>query len=307
MITADGITQLEDILRPNAPAYSWAMGSYIDMIWDEVYDAVASITYGAESVNAVKGYGFPINQDIRTYVMLGPCYMDGGRSATTTWWWTSFIVLLYYDEPNHNTREQGLRVMLNDIQSALEADRQLDDLVETTEVASMTPMVFPGFERSNGQLVVACRFQWDIPAAYATSGDGQLDKSWDDIMTALHTEIAKVTDFSQIYYSDRGITTPLPLAYVILTGVETEPLTTQKSINKLTIDIPIFAQNSDITTGEELGLYYAGRVVEEIGDDPRLGGLIEAVESVTMVPNWAGQNGYERSVIAVRLVAEAVR
>ncbi len=284
-----------------------SLGAQIDDIWNEVYDTVAAVTFETDTINAVKGYGYPINQDIRTYVMLGPCYMDGARTGTKTWWWASFIVLLYYDEPIHEDREAGLRVMLDDIQSALEANRSMGDEVETTEVASMTPMVFPGFERSNGQLVVACRFPWDITADYDVTGTGKLDTGWNDIMSAIHTEVEKVTDFELIYFSDRGRKEAMPMCYIILKGVESEPLTTQKTINKLTIDIPIFAQNSEITTSEELGLYYAGRVVEEIGDDPRLGGLIEAVESVTMIPNWAGQNGYERSVIAVRLEATAVR
>lgn len=284
-----------------------SLGEHIDDVWDAIHALVAGVTHSGESIGAVKGRGHAINERIRTYTMLGPTYMEGGKTATRTWWLSSFLILCYYDEPVHTTREEAIRDILDAITTAIEGSRQLSALVETSEVTRMVTMIFPGFERSNGQLLVTCRFSWNITAAYAVTGDGQLGKSWDTIIDAVGVEVAKVTAFEVIYYSDRGTPGVTPCAYVILKSVEGTPFTTEKTINKLTIDIPIFTKNADITAGEVLGLTYAGNVVEELGDDPRLGGLIEGVESVTLVPNWAGQNGYERSVIAVQLEAVAVR
>lgn len=283
------------------------LGEHIDAVWNAVHAEVASVTFGGDSINAVKGRGYPIDKNPRVYTMLGPAYMQGARSGEDTYWIASFVILIYYDYPTHATREQSIRTMTEAIIDELEGNRQLGGRVETTETTRMRPMVFPGFERSNAQIIVTARFKWNIPASYTLAGTGAFGTSWNDILTAIGTEVDKVSGLDTIYYSIAEALDNLPACYVVLADVDQRPFTTQKSINKLTIDIPIFTKDSDITAGEVLGLEYAGKIVEELGDDPRLGGIIEGVESTTLVPNWAGQNGYERSVIAVKLAVSAVR
>ncbi len=283
------------------------LGVHIDAVWNAVHAEVASVTFGGDSINAVKGRGYPIDVNPRVYTMIGPVYMQGGKTGEDIYWIASFLVLVYYDYPTHATREESIRTITEAIIDELEGNRQLGGLVETTETTRIRPMTFPGYERANAQLVVTTRFKWNIPASYTTTGDGLLGTSWNDIITAIGVEVDKVSGLDTIYYSVAENLDNLPACYVILADVDQRPFTTQKSINKLTIDIPIFTKDSDITAGEVLGLVYAGKIVEELGDDFRLGGIIEVVESVQLIPNWAGQNGYERSVMAVKLEVSAIR
>ncbi len=212
------------------------LGEHIDDVWDAVHAEVASVTFGGDSINAVKGRGYPIDVNPRVYTMIGPAYMEGGKSGEDTYWIASFLALIYYDYPTHSTREESIRTITENIIDELEGNRQLGGLVETTEITRMRPMVFPGYERSNAQIVVTARFKWNIPASYTLAGTGILGTSWNDIISAIGTEVDKVTGLDTIYYSPSEALDNLPACYINLVDVDQRPFTTQKSINKLTIE-----------------------------------------------------------------------
>lgn len=286
------------------------LGHQIDDIWDAIYTHADSITLSSDSIETVKGIKHALEYNPQIYVTFSGASPTGAGQKDRKEWTGVFDIYIFRSRGELASADEDIQTITGGTIDTLESDLQLSDLVHTLTCEEITPQFVAGFERANAQLRITVRFDHYQALSPTYTGDGTIpsdtDVWWQGIIDKLDTEIQKA-GISDVYQSDRGLRDVHPITYIISKNLVTTPLTTQKTLSDLAVDIVTFTMDSNLTTSEVEALQYTGRIIDEILDDPRLGSTCDGVIPVGIIPHWGGMMGYEESCYAARMKISTIR
>ena len=122
---------------------------------------------------------------------------------------------------------------------------------------------------------------------------------WLEVWDAIVTETKKVSELTDTtFYGEKEPPLESPSAYVCPGVMPAEAATFTEFFYHPTFEIGIMVKDSDLKAGLRTAMTLAGKVADELLDDRKLGGKVDAL-TVAFQPHWRGKVEFERHWVGV--------